>query len=160
MRSILDKGEEVFVAIAIMVAAMIMFVNVGLRYGLHASPNWTEELVRYIIVWMTFVGSSICVRRHVHPSVTAFVDRLPPNARWIATLATRLAGFGFSLFLTTYGVKLVSSALVFGQKSTAGHWPMFVVYLAVVFGGGLMCVRYFQLVFDAITKGKLHREKR
>ena len=46
------------------VAAQVFF-----RYVLNHSLFWSEELARYILVWLTFLGASVAYRRGVHPRV-------------------------------------------------------------------------------------------
>jgi hypothetical protein len=53
------------------VAAQVFF-----RYVLNHSLFWSEELARYILVWLTFLGASVAYRRGVHPRIDLFVSRL------------------------------------------------------------------------------------
>ena len=58
LNQISDKMEKAFLAGAIIVCSLLLFVNVVLRYIFLAPIYWAEELVRYLMVWMIFIGAS------------------------------------------------------------------------------------------------------
>ena len=56
--NILSKIEQYFIGILLLAIAFILFINVVLKiFG--SSLVWSEEVARYAIVWLTFVGSSV-----------------------------------------------------------------------------------------------------
>jgi TRAP-type C4-dicarboxylate transport system permease small subunit len=60
-------------------AAMVVMVfgNVVLRYGFNSGITVSEELSRWLFVWMTFLGAIVALRRHGHLGTDALVSRLP-----------------------------------------------------------------------------------
>jgi TRAP-type transport system small permease protein len=63
------------ILLAIMVA--MVFTNVVLRYGFNSGISVTEELSRWLFVWMTFAGAIVAVREHGHLGTDFLVGRLP-----------------------------------------------------------------------------------
>jgi TRAP-type C4-dicarboxylate transport system permease small subunit len=63
------------VALALMV--VMVFGNVVLRYGFNSGITVSEELSRWLFVWMTFLGSIVAVRNHAHLGTDTLVSRLP-----------------------------------------------------------------------------------
>ena len=66
----------------VMVAALVLMVvmvfgNVVLRYGFNSGITVSEELSRWLFVWMTFLGSLIALRHHAHLGTDSLVSRLP-----------------------------------------------------------------------------------
>ena len=73
--------------IAALFAATIVVVTAQVvwRYAFNNSLVWTEELSRYLFVWMTFVGAALAVKESSHIRVSLLVDCLPARVRrWLA----------------------------------------------------------------------------
>jgi TRAP-type C4-dicarboxylate transport system permease small subunit len=49
--------------------SLIMAVQVFSRYALNSSLFWSEELARFMLVWLAFLGASLAYRRRVHPTL-------------------------------------------------------------------------------------------
>jgi len=60
---------------------LMMFGNVVLRYGFNSGITVSEELSRWLFVWMTFLGAIVAVRNHAHLGTDALVGRLPRNGK-------------------------------------------------------------------------------
>jgi len=86
---------------------ILVVAQVVLRYVFNSPLTWSEELAVYIMVWMTFIGSVICMRDNEHIEVTILVDYLPPGLRRAAILFSRLASVIFLLVVMYYGTELV-----------------------------------------------------
>ena len=73
--------EDISVGIILLGATFILFQGVVLRYAFNYSFAWTEEVVRYSIVWLVFIGGSIAARRGAHICMDIIVVYLPPRAK-------------------------------------------------------------------------------
>ncbi|MBA2672538.1 TRAP transporter small permease [Ramlibacter sp.] len=62
---------------------VMVFGNVVLRYGFNSGITVSEELSRWLFVWMTFLGAVVAVRRHAHLGTDTLVSRLPPAGKKI-----------------------------------------------------------------------------
>src|ERR1041385_5232797 len=71
------------VAIAVCLAAMVVLVfgNVVLRYGFNSGITTSEELSRWLLVWLTFLGAIVAVREHAHLGVDSLVRKLGPTGK-------------------------------------------------------------------------------
>ena len=58
---ILTFFEEWTLFITVIIALVALFVNVVLRYGFNYSLAWSEELVREVIIYTTFIGCSAAI---------------------------------------------------------------------------------------------------
>jgi TRAP-type C4-dicarboxylate transport system permease small subunit len=72
-------GLLMVACLALMV--VMVFGNVVLRYGFNSGITVSEELSRWLFVWMTFIGAVVAVRQHAHLGTDALVSRLPPAGR-------------------------------------------------------------------------------
>jgi TRAP-type C4-dicarboxylate transport system permease small subunit len=72
-------GLLMVVCLALMV--LMVFGNVVLRYGFNSGITVSEELSRWLFVWMTFLGAIVAVRKHAHLGTDTLISRLPPAGR-------------------------------------------------------------------------------
>src|SRR5688500_13532205 len=63
------------VCLALMV--VMVFGNVVLRYVFNSGLTVSEELSRWLFVWMTFLGAVVAMRKHAHLGTDMLVARLP-----------------------------------------------------------------------------------
>src|ERR1044072_4194589 len=84
------------VAIAICLAAMVVlvFTNVVMRYLFNSGIPTSEELSRWLLVWLTFLGAIVALRQHAHLGVDTLVRALPPLGKKIC----RVTGYLLLLY--------------------------------------------------------------
>src|SRR5687767_8355162 len=68
---------ELLMAAALAVMVVLVFGNVVLRYGFNSGITVSEELSRWLFVWMTFLGALVGLRNHGHLGTDTLVSRLP-----------------------------------------------------------------------------------
>lgn len=75
-------------SVVVMLATMsfLVFLNVVLRYLFNSSFTMTEELSRYLFVWVTFLGAVLAFADNSHVSVTIFIEKLSPHFQRLAYL--------------------------------------------------------------------------
>ena len=72
------RGVSATMAVALMVMVALVFGNVVLRYIFNSSITVSEELSRWLFVWITFMGAVVALREHAHLGTDVLVSRLPP----------------------------------------------------------------------------------
>jgi TRAP-type C4-dicarboxylate transport system permease small subunit len=126
--------------LAVFLAAMtaVAGLQIAGRFVFSYSPFWSDELTRFLLIWVSFLGMSLGVYRGAHPGIDSLLRALPPGpARLGATLGLLLSLLFFAV-LVVYG-----SALAFRtweQRSVSLEIPMGIPYLAVPASGLLMCL--------------------
>lgn len=123
-----------FFMIAVMV--VVVFAQVFCRFILNASLPWSEELSRYIMVWISMLGASIGIRRKGHVGVEAVVMMLPDRLKKAASIATALVATCFFAGMIYFGG--IVCRIVAVQESPAMEISMAIPYSALVAGGFLM----------------------
>lgn len=149
--NLLDKTEELLNGTILLGATGILFVNVILRYLFHNSTTWAEEAIRYIIVWVTFVGGSICARQGDHVGIELFTSMAPPVIRKALKILADLLSIIFLILLTYYGWLAMKTVILTNQRSPAMLMPIWIVYLALPLGSALMAFRFSYTLIQSLT---------
>ena len=71
------------IALCLAVMVVLVFGNVVLRYGFNSGITISEELSRWLLVWLTFLGAIVAVREHTHLGVDTLVRKLSPMGKRI-----------------------------------------------------------------------------
>jgi len=93
MKSLIDgyfwllKG---LIALFLAVMVVLVFGNVVLRYAFNSGITISEELARWLFVWLTFLGSIVVVREHGHLGVDSLVKRLPKAGKRACLVASQV----------------------------------------------------------------------
>ena len=128
----LVRAIEVAVLAAMGVVSVVVVVEVILRYTLGETLVVTEELSRYLMVWIAFLGSVLLMRERGHIAA----EGLGPLGRRVIGLVADLLSLVFLLTLTVAGLQTLPAQL--DQYLTTINIPIFWFYLAIPVGSGLM----------------------
>lgn len=123
---------------AALLAAMTLLVGVQIagRFVFSYSIFWSDELARFLLVWIAFLGISIGARRAAHPGVDSLVRALPTPWARAASFLTLVLSITFFAVMVGYGGALVLRT--WPQYSTSLGIRMGIPYLAVPVAGVLM----------------------
>lgn len=122
----------------------VILLQVFYRYVLNAALVWPEELARYLMIWLTFVGASIAVAEGAHVRVEFLVDRLPPRSRRWVEVGARLVVLAFLLMFVSQSYQ-VAELKALHRSETLGI-TLFLPALGLVFGGMLMIIQLVNLL--------------
>lgn len=155
---VLSLAEDTFISVLLIAASGILFVNVVLRYVFNSGFVWAEELVRYQIVWLVFIGASVAARKGIHIGVDAIVQLMPAPAQKVMRTAVYLLCILFCGLLLFYGVELMLQTRAFNQRTPAMQAPFWWAQLAIPVGAALMGLRFAQEMLRELAGGKHHVE--
>jgi len=135
-------GLERLLDAALILLLLVMTVSVVwqvfARYVLAAAPSWSEELARYLMVWVTFLGAAAVLRSGGHITVSVLADRVPPRLRALMLALRDLLILFAAGVLAVYGWRY-AGAMSF-QDSAALEISMAIPYAALWIGGGLVAL--------------------
>lgn len=161
MKKIIDFFDKtpvtkILSSLLIMAMAVIMTMNVILRYCFHFSFNWGDEILRYMCVYMAFLGTAAAFHTPgVHVAVTLFVEKLlPEKFRKYARLLSDILTIAFLIVLTYFGFVLCGRIMGSGQKSAALRVPMWLIYGIVPVSAILSIVQMLLQIFKQKTYTK------
>ena len=147
----LNRIAEVLCSVILLTMTLVVTLQVVCRYFLGASLVWSEELSRYGLVWITFLGGSIALKKRAHMALEALVDKLSPKSRKMVQIFTLFTIMGFLTIATVKGVQLAIFNLK--QHSPAMGVPMGVVYSAIPAGCLLMLVHAAEQLVTLLRNG-------
>ena len=120
--------------------AFIVFLQFFTRYVLNDSLAWTEEIARYGLMWVVFVGGAVVTRKNTHIAVELLSNVMRPGkARTALLAAIDVVKLGFLGLLAYFSVTIVER--MHYQRMTVFDLPMSTVYAGVGFGCFLMLAR-------------------
>lgn len=124
--------------LTIIMAVMLVVVSaqVWYRFVLNDPLAWSEEVARYLFVWISFMGSAVGVRMNVHLGIDLIDKVLSPRGRKIMTVVVNLLIQIFLMVVIVWGIKILK--VVQFQKSASMGISMTYPYMAVPVGAGLM----------------------
>lgn len=152
LRKIWDHLEEFFLIPSLMLSTALIFIQVVMRYVFHNSLSWSEEAVRYLYVWQTWVGVSYAARNGSHLRITMLKDRLPAKGQKVLELFVTILWIGFAIFVMIQGMSAVSTIASFGQKSSALKIPMQICYMSIPVGMVLMSIRLIERAYKDLFR--------
>jgi len=162
---LLDRAEEILIAVLMAAATLVIFVAVVHRFlaGIPAvqdwvvriDVSWAQELCIFMFVWMAKFGAAYGVRTGIHVGVDVLINRLSGRARWNFVLLGLLAGALFTGTVGSLGAAFVWEMSRTDQTSADLEVPMWIVYLCVPLGSYLMCFRFLQVAWNFMRTGEL-----
>lgn len=132
---LINRLVERFVWLLGVSMAVLVAVQVFCRYALNGSLFWSEELARYMLVWLTFFGATVAYHRNSHPGVDALVQRLPARLQRSCRLLVHGLTAGLALVMVISGSQFAWFVRL--QVSPALGIPKWII-LAVIPVSGLV----------------------
>ena len=157
--SLLERVRKVVYVVVVSMFALqvvVVFSQVIWRFVFNDPFSWSEELARYLQVWIVLLASSVCIHEGSHLAVDYLVHYLPFRYRKSLALFVTISMMGFVSVLIVAGFKMIVTAQ--SQTSPALHVPMGAVYLVFPVAGVLMLLEsmtIFLKTLSANTKADL-----
>jgi TRAP-type C4-dicarboxylate transport system permease small subunit len=137
-------GWEDWIVLAVFWAlAAVVFTQVFTRYVMNNAAGWTEEIARYLLVAVAFLGGAMAIRRNTHIQVDFVYRFLPrPATRVLSSFVdlVRAAFLGYAVWLTWLLMERIGS-----QRMAIVELPIGLVFGAMLAGFALMFGRALQV---------------
>jgi TRAP-type C4-dicarboxylate transport system permease small subunit len=149
----LDRAVEWVVAA--LVAAMVTagFLQIANRFFLNVSLSWSEELQRYLHIWIVFLAIPIGYRRGAHLGMNMLLERLPPLAQRFLALLQELLWLVLALAIAGFATRIMEVAQ--DQTSSSLGVTMDRIYLAQVVGGVYLALTAARRLVTRLTSARL-----
>ena len=154
---VLTFFEEWTLFISVIVALIALFVNVVLRYGFNYSLAWSEELVREVIIYTTFIGCSAAVKARSMIKIDASVQLLP-KLKMPLTYFSNFVVMIFAGMMIYYGILMVEMQHRTHQKTIIMEIPYVVLYSILPLMGIMMLIRAIQVIYQDIVEQRAAKQ--
>jgi TRAP-type C4-dicarboxylate transport system permease small subunit len=137
VRAAVDRGLEAVLAVLFATMTSTVVWQVAARYLIGRPSPWTDELARFLLIWLGLLGASYASGRRLHLAIELW-ERSVVWRRWsrrISLLATLAFG---ALVLGAGGGFLVALQSDLGQRSAALGLPLGCVYAVLPISGALV----------------------
>lgn len=115
--------------------------------------NWTEEIARFLLIWVSLLGGAVAFGTKGHLGVDFFVGKFDPDARKLMAVVSHLIVLFFAAAVFLYGGwRVVSDTLILGQKtSSLSFLKMGHVYLALPIAGVFMVLFAIENLIETLV---------
>ena len=130
---------------------IVVAVQVFFRYVLNQSLFWSEELARFLLVWLTFLGASSAYYRKVNPGVDFLYAKLPPLLKKTSSIFTHHASMALIIVMIIYGN--LFAYFVRLQISPALQVPKWIVLSIIPISGVILMIHAATFLFTELKRG-------
>jgi TRAP-type C4-dicarboxylate transport system permease small subunit len=155
LRRAVDRSLET--ALILIMAASVLNVlwQVFTRFILRNPSFFTEELARFLLIWVGLLGASYASGKKMHPAITVVLEGLKGKSRLGAELIIQACVFTFSLLVMVVGgFRLAAMTFTLNQISAALRIPLGYVYLVIPLSGLLIMFYAAAAVLETLQKGR------
>jgi len=141
-----DRILESLLAVFMSASVFNVSWQVFTRFALRHPSSWTEELARFLLIWIGLLGASYAAGKKMHLPLDILLLKLKGGGRKLAELGIQVLIFVFALVVMVIGgFRLVAVTLRLGQVSAALKIKLGYVYLALPLSGFL--IMFYSFVF-------------
>lgn len=136
MNKVMDKlfkGIDYFTGILTGLMVLFVFLNVVLQTFFNAGLTWSEELARYLFVYVTYIGAISAMRANAHLGVDTLISRMKPQIQMLMYIISQTIICILMLILVRGSMKMVMQNTA--SKTAALGIPYSVLYFAGIITG-------------------------
>lgn len=148
-----ENFEKIFMVTGLLAIILFITWQVIYRYIITqfieraGAAVWTEELSRYIFIWISYLALSVAIKKRSSIRVDIIYDKLPERLQNISWIIVETLFLVLTGVITYFGWGQIERLLTFPQHTTALRIPFLVPYLILPLGFGLMCLRLLQRIW-------------
>ena len=148
---ILAKGEAAALIALVVVMTVVVFLQVVYRYVLTQPLHWSEELARYLFVWLSILGATLGLQKRGHFGLDIILRMLPKQAKRYMEFLVHLLMGAVVLVILIQGITLVQKTVL--QESPAMGISMSWAYACLPVVAALMAIHLVVIIIkDAANK--------
>ncbi len=137
---LLDKIEEYFCIAALFIMCIVLIMQIFFRFVLNSPLIWSEELSRFLFIWITFIGIGYGVKHHLHIELTYFFGKMPKKMQLWGQVFINLVCASTMLYILPVALKFTTMQHTI--DSTTLPIPMSFLYVALPIGFTLGIIRF------------------
>ena len=157
LSDVIESLIKGLIIVIMVVMSLVTIVEVVRRYILGLSFAWSEELVRYLLIWLSFLGGSIAWKQKALVSFSLLQDKLAGKGRsgYVLDLVIHLTCLAFTSYVAYHSWRYAFSTIIVRQISTGLRLSMFYVCIAIPVGFILMSLFSLERILSIIRQFKV-----
>jgi len=149
-------------ALIVAVTALVLVVLWGVftRYVMSEQAKWSEELARFLLVWVSLLGGAVAFGEKAHLGVDFFVEKFDPSARKLTTVLGQLAVLFFAVTIFIIGGSNIVANNMEQMAPALGKYGIRMghVYMALPIAGGFMILFAVEQLLESLLKTESKEE--
>ncbi|MEA1965564.1 MAG: TRAP transporter small permease [Candidatus Aerophobetes bacterium] len=145
-----EELAKLAVGISLLVIVVIAGLQIFCRFIWKIPLIWSEELLRYLFIWTSFLGASLALKYGEHIGLEFFKSSLPEKSKQILTFINESLIIIFLVVIIKEGAYL--SIFNLSQLSPAMRIPMGCIYLSIPFAALLMAIECLNSIVNEFRK--------
>ena len=129
---------------------VVVAVQVLFRYGFNQSLFWSEELARYLLVWLSFLGASVAYRRNAHPGIDMLQEKMPHALQKYTKILVHLVSLTLFAVMVYFGCRFAYFVRL--QISPALYLPKWIVFVIVPISGAILLIHGLNFLFGELAE--------
>ena len=134
----LCKIAGIFAAILLAIMTCLVFANVVTRYVIHYAIPWSEEISRFLQVWIVFIGAALVYKEDAHMGLDILVNVLPKQVRRVLAIVVDFGILYVSWLMFQGGMTLTKSQLTWHAPASGISYSW--LYVVIVISQALMLI--------------------
>lgn len=148
---ILDNIEKFICVIVLIIVLLALFYQVVTRYIWHYTPEWAEELSRYLLIWLIYVGASYAMQKRAHLKIDSAIDMWPVKVRKVLIIIGLIILLIFNVAIFAISLTYTFDVFSMGQFSISMKMNLGWAYLAIPLGFFFMAIRTVINIINIFT---------
>lgn len=157
-----ENFEKPFLFVGLLAIILIITFQTFYRYVItnftdgSGAAVWTEELARFIFIWITYIAAAVAIRKRENIRVDIVFDRLPEKWQHVFWIVNTLCFLILGIVVVVMGTSLVQMQIRFPQIAPALQIPYFIPYMILPLGFALMVFRLVQDLIREVRVGGIN----
>lgn len=146
------NGIEVSILVFCVAALAVLLITNVFARTFFQSIYFAEEVSKFLVMLMTFIGVSYGVRKARHIRMGAFLDAMPPMLEKVFLIIISLVSAIVMGMMAWFSYRYLQNAMDMGHMTPALRVPKWTFYVIVPFGFGLACIQYIRTIIKNLTE--------
>lgn len=138
----IEENVSVFLLIVILI---ILTVQVIARFVFKHSFSWTEEMARYLFIWLSYLTACVAVSTNTHIRIDSLIKVWPKKIRPVILIVGNVIFLAYCIIITWQGFIYTNDLMRAGQVSLGLGLPMWTVYASIPVCHLVMAIRLIQV---------------
>ena len=148
---VLNGIEVTILVFCVAALAVLLITNVFAR-TFFQSIYFAEEISKFLVMLMTFIGVSYGVRKARHIRMGAFLDAMPPNMEKVFLIVISVVSAIVMGMMAWFSYRYLANAMNMGHMTPALRVPKWTFYVIVPIGFGLACIQYVRTIIKNLVE--------